>query len=103
MRHAPTMILALALAGCAAPRPQPKAVVPPQLFLAWDWQPNADNPWSNVVFNVRSSTDLCGPREQWPVMATVTTNRCPFTVNKAEPSRFYFVTASNTVSRLVSP
>jgi hypothetical protein len=97
------LILALALAGCAAPRPQFKAVVPPQLFLAWDWQPNADNPWSNVVFNVRSSTTLAESRTNWPVMATVTTNRCPFTVNKAEPCRFYFVTASNTVTHFVSP
>lgn len=93
----------LLLCGCAAPHLLPKAVVPSQLSLAWDWTPNSDNPWSNVVFNVRSSTTLAGPCTNWPIMAVVTTNRCPFTVNKGEPCRFYVVTASNTVTHFVSP
>ena len=71
--------------------------------LAWNWATNADNPASNIVFLVRSNNVLLLSRHAYPVVGISTSNSFPFTVNPAQPTGFFVITASNTVTHLESP
>jgi hypothetical protein len=81
----------------------PRAVIVNNRVLLWDWSPNADNPATNVVFVVHSSTSLATPVTTWPTIAVCTTNGWPFVLSQSVPAMFYHVQTSNTVSGLASP
>ncbi len=78
---------------------RPRKTVTRHLALTWTWKPDADNPASNVVFLVHSGS-LSAPVKSWPVVAVTTTDYWRITTGPT--SAFFFVSASNTASRLVS-
>ena len=80
----------------------PRVVIPSTRSLFWNWSPDADNSWSNVVFVVRSSPTLATPRSSWSVAGTSPTNSWSFTINPSVSAAFFFVSTSNTVTHLVS-
>ena len=80
----------------------PKAVLPLSRALIWNWSPDSDNLWINVVFVVRSSPILAAPRSSWSVVATSATNSWTFTVNPSVSAAFFTVSTSNTITHLVS-
>lgn len=89
-------------AGAAKLIARVNIVIPPSKSLVWDYSPNADNPWSNVVFVVRSSSTLGVPRTNWPVVAITPTNQWDFEINPNVSAAFFVVSTSNTITHLVS-
>lgn len=85
----------------AAPA-KPNAVLPMGKTLRWNWTTNIDNPWSQVVFLIKSNSVPVASSRNWPVVATTTTNSWPFTVIKSNSSAFFDVAASNKVTHLVN-
>ena len=74
----------------------------PSHSLVWDWTPDDNNPASNVVFLVESTNVLVTTRSNWPVVAVTSTNTWPLIIDKAQPSVFFIVQASNVISGAVS-
>lgn len=74
----------------------------PSYSLVWDWTPDDNNPDSNVVFLVESTNVLVTTRSNWPVVAATSTNTWPLIIDKAQPSVFFIVQASNIVTGEVS-
>ena len=77
-------------------------VVTYQRALKWDIVTDAQNPASNLVFIVRSSSDLRTPASRWPVAGIAQGNLWPFTINTNAPAKWFFVQTSNTVDHTVS-
>ena len=96
-------VLLLPLTGCAvSPEPavnRSEAFPARHITLIWKWQPTFGHDWSNVVFNVYQRTML---NDAWELGATVDTNRYE-DWDARPPSRFYTVTASNTITGEEAP
>ena len=84
----------------------PKVTVLLTMALSCTWAPTTNNPASNVVFVVFSSTNLAKPLTNWTSTVTTNawpgTNLWPFPVNTSLPGMFYGVRSSNTVTNLAS-
>ena len=74
---------------------------PPHVQLSCDWYPDAHNPASNVVFNVRRGDSLRSPAS-WPVIGTVSPGDTELRVGAVGAIGFLTVTASNTVTHMES-
>lgn len=92
---------AASLAKVPPPPAMPLVFVGPGKTLAWTWNPDADNPASNVVFLVRSTVDLTTHPSTW-FQRTVTTNKF-WTFPASLNSEFFRAWASNIVTHQVSP
>ena len=97
------------LSGCAVPQQKQSvataaaagAPTPPHVQLSCDWYPDAQNPASNVVFNVRRGDSLRSPAS-WPVIGTVSPGDTELRVGTVGTIGFLTVTASNTVTHMES-
>ena len=97
------------LSGCAVPQQKQSmataaaagAPTPPHVQLSCDWYPDAQNPASNVVFNVRRGDFLRSPAS-WPVIGTVSPDDERLSVGPVGTIGFLTVTASNTVTHMES-
>jgi hypothetical protein len=78
----------------------PSAAPPRQLALTWNWIATPDNPASNIVFLIRSTTNLAQAAACWTIVGITTTNRWQFQASL--PRAFFRVQASNTVTHLTS-
>ena len=97
------------LSGCAVPKQKQSmataaaagAPTLPHVQLSCDWYPDAQNPASNVVFNVRRGDSLRSPAS-WPVIGTVSPGDTELRVGTVGTIGFLTVTASNTVTHMES-
>lgn len=94
-------------AGAGAARLIAKAKPPPAVpdysrLLLWQWQESSGNSWSNVVFIIQRNTNLQDPVSKWTAEAWTPTNYWLFYINLDNPTMFFHVVASNTVTHLVS-
>ena len=77
------------------------AVIPPppkKVTLKWNY-PNT----ANTIFTVYHTTNLTVPPKKWSFVTNTTTRSVVLPVAAGVGRHYYFVTASNTVTRLESP
>jgi len=79
--------------GCRV-TPRPRSTPAASLALKWNYADRTD-----ILFNIYSHTNAGAPAP-WPLYATTPDTNFQFSVS--DPSRFFYVTASNTVTKLES-
>lgn len=95
-------------AGAGAAKLVAKAVVPQVVvpdysrLLYWNWQESSGNYWTNTIFLIKRNSNLKDPVGAWDVISWTPTNYWLFYINLDNPTMFFHVTASNTVTHLVS-
>lgn len=89
------------LVAKAAPPPVP-AVPDYSRLLCWNWQESYGNYWTNTIFLIKRNSNLKDPVQAWDTISWTPTNYWLFYINLDNPTMFFHVIASNTVTHLVS-
>lgn len=101
------------LVGCARPTPQAKGTaaikklqaVLAERWLVWEWSENESNRSADVVFLIQRNDTLTGMKTNWPIVGTIPAtalHQYPIYLDQTKASLFYFVQASNTITRQTS-